>query len=286
MDELSASSTPDDIAINWRRPTFDFSNTPRYWLDRDPFKTHFMNALSIMIPAVEYIVIIILKKYFQQIPPSKLRDEVQSFIKQEATHASAHTQCNRSLEAIGYSAISRINTLLRKALSATMRVLPTSAQLALPYAFEAFTATISYNFITQQEHWQGNKGKSDNAAVSFASWHALEELEHQSVCSDVYNHVYSQSKGRRIIPFLVIATLIPITIILLYSVQLYLLHKDRIIYKPKYWGRYLKFVFGKGMPLWLILGKPLKVMQKNYDPWLNIDINELQKGLNAFEHSN
>ena len=60
------SSTPENIIIEPRRPDFDFSDTTKYWL-RDPFTSHFIYALSIVVPSF----LTVISWYRQRINPIK-----------------------------------------------------------------------------------------------------------------------------------------------------------------------------------------------------------------------
>jgi predicted metal-dependent hydrolase len=99
--------------------------------------------------------------------------------------------------------------------------------LALPAAFEHFTATISRDFLTHHYHWTQGK---QNQAFECVNWHCLEEIEHQAVCLDVYKKKYSSSW--RLVWILLLFWL-PLTLASTFAIHLFLLHKDRVIYRPQ-----------------------------------------------------
>lgn len=135
-------------------------------------------------------------------------------------------------------------------------------ELAIPAAFEHFTSAISREFISNKAGWAGEKS---NEAVNFTNWHALEELEHQAVCYDVF-----KALGNRgwVVTSILLFCWIPATIIPIYSVQLYLLFKDKILLKPRNWIPYCRFIW-KSFPM--LARGALKYLSKSYRPWNTAD---------------
>ena len=176
------STTPDDIIIEPRRPEFDFTGVPRYWL-RDPFTTHFMNALSVFVPYSERMVIEIVRKHKDSISDPRLLKEMDALFKQEGRHALLHIRCNKLLADCGYSILPIFEKIQKFFVNLICKISPARWELAIPAAFELFTSAISREFIKNRTDWAGEKS---NEAVNFTDWHALEELEHQAVCYDVF----------------------------------------------------------------------------------------------------
>jgi hypothetical protein len=57
---------------------------------------------------------------------------------------------------------------------------------------------------------------------------------------------------------------IPATVLSVYGVQLYLLHKDRVLYRPRNWWPWLRIV-GKTLPI--LCAGALKYMKRDYRTW-------------------
>ena len=182
----SYSTTPESVQITARQPVFDFEDTPSVWLS-DPIKTHFMNALSILIPYSEKTVNEVMRKNSHRIQDSKLRQDIQGLIKQEGAHARMHRHTNTLLADAGFKKVVFFERLQKQLMSTLRRVSTDAFEMAMPAAFEHFTAAISRDFLTHPYYWYGNK---ESAAIEFSKWHALEELEHQAVCYDVFNSLY------------------------------------------------------------------------------------------------
>ena len=255
------STTPDDIIIEPRRPEFDFSEVSRYWL-KDPFTSHFMNALSVFVPYSERMVIEIVRKYKNKISDPRLGKEIDALFKQEGRHALLHIRCNKLLTDCGYSFIPIFEKIQKLFVNLVCKISPAMWELAIPAAFEHFTSAISREFISNRTGWAGEKS---NEAINFTDWHALEELEHQAVCYDVYKFL-----GNRdwVITFILVFCWIPATIIPIYGAQLYLLFKDKVLLKPKNWWPYLKFI-RKSIPM--LSRGAFKYLSRSYRPWSSAD---------------
>lgn len=271
--QFSQSTTPINVQITLRQPYFEFKDTPANWLG-DPIKTHFMNALSILIPFSEKTVNEIMRKNGHRIHEPKLQKEIQTLIKQEGTHARMHRQTNQLLVESGFTGILIFEKIQIRLMSLLRKISTDAFELAMPAAFEHFTAAISRDFLSQEDYWTNNK---ENTAIEFSKWHALEELEHQAVCYDVFNSIY---KNKYRLSFNLAVIWLPVFIVSTFTIQLYFLHKDRVIYKPKYWSAYMSFMarsiklFSKGI---------FSYSKTTFSPWSIQDETLYQKNLKSFK---
>lgn len=269
----SQSTTPCQVQITSRKPEFDFSGTPRVWL-ADPFKTHFMNALSVLIPFSERTVNEIMRERVEQITDPQLKEEILMLVKQEGNHAVIHRKSNTLLQQCGYPAIPFFERVQKSAMTLIRRVSSNAFEMAIPAAFEHFTAAISREFLTHRDSWTGAK---NNDAINFVVWHSLEEIEHQSVCYDAYKALHS-SQWRLVLALLFFW--MPMTLLSTYVIQLYLLHKDRVIYKPRYWLPYFRFI---GSSIGLFTKGLFKYRKKGFSPWMPSDQALYQQALAQYE---
>jgi len=251
------SSTPENIIIEPRRPDFDFSDTTRYWL-RDPFASHFMNALSIVVPFSERTVIEIVRKYRSCISDPKLARDMDALIRQEGRHTLLHLKCNELLQSCGYPGIRPFVKIQQLFVRCMVKISPPAWELAIPASFEHFTSAISKHFIENKDFWAGDK---TNAAVDFADWHALEEIEHQAVCFDFFSAI---EKRRWLLTFSLLFVWMPATLVSVYGIQLYFLLKDGLLSNLNGWRSYLSFVL-KTLPM--LTRGPAKYLDKQYAPW-------------------
>jgi hypothetical protein len=272
--ETAHSSTPDDIAIEPRRPEFDFSGVNKYWL-KDPFTSQFMNALSIVVPHSERTVIDIVRKYADNISDPKLVRDMDALIRQEGRHTLMHLRCNDLLEKCGYPAIRPFLWFHKFFVGLLRRISPPAWELAMPAAFEHFTSAISRDFIVNHTFWTGDQS---NAAIDFTNWHALEELEHQAVCFDVFAAL---ERRTWLLTLSLLFIWMPATLVSVYGMQFYFLLKDGILLKHKNWGYYLKFIF-QSLPI--LTRGALKYVDKRFRPWNPKDVQIYQSQKRKIQH--
>jgi len=268
------SSTPADITIEPRRPEFDLSGVGKYWL-KDPFASHFMNALSIVVPVSERTVIDIVRKYADNVTDPKLIRDMDGLIRQEGRHTLMHLRCNDLLKNCGYPAIRPFERFHKFFNKVMRRISPPAWELTMPAAFEHFTSAISRDFIVNRNFWVGNKS---NTAVDFTDWHALEELEHQAVCFDVFSAL---EKRTWLLTLSLLFIWMPATLVSVYGLQFYFLLKDGILLRRKNWKPYLKFVF-QSLPI--LTRGALKYTDKGFRPWNPKDFQIYQAQKQKMKH--
>lgn len=269
MNQNTQSTTPENVQITSRRPTFNFEGTPVIWLG-DPIKTHFMNALSVLIPYSEKTVNEIMRKNLDQIQDSVLKEEISGLIKQEGAHAFMHRQTNSLLVGCGYGKITVFEKIQKIMMSLLSRCSSKAFEMAMPAAFEHFTAAISRDFLAHQPYWTHKK---KNQGIEFTKWHALEEIEHQAVCYDAFKALY---KNPYRLSLLLILIWLPVFTISTFTIQLYFLHKDRVIYKPKYWPQYILFL---GRSIRLFSKGIFNYAKPSFSTWSKSDLSLYQKNL-------
>ena len=260
--KISHSSTPENITIEPRRPEFDFSGIDKYWL-KDPYTSHFMNALSIVVPVSERTVIDIVRKYADHITDEKLIRDMDGLIRQEGRHTLMHLRCNELLKQCGYPVIRPFERFQKFFVGILRKISPPAWELTMPAAFEHFTSAISRDFIVNRHFWVGGQS---NTAVDFTDWHALEELEHQAVCFDVFSAL---EKRTWLLTLSLLFIWMPATLVSVYGLQFYFLLKDGILLRRSNWGPYLKFIF-QSLPM--LTRGALKYTDNRFRSWHPKDI--------------
>lgn len=252
----SQSQTPTHICIRARQPQLDFSEVPNIWL-ANPIKTHFMNALSILIPQSEQMVNRILRRQLDNIQDVKLKQEVKDLIRQEGSHWQAHQACNVRLKH-GYPKLAVFERIQKKCLTLINAISSQKFKLASPAAFEHMTAAISKDYLQNELSWHGGK---INQGTRLLYWHSLEELEHMSVCLDVYKSQYTHNLT---VSLALVCVWLPLTLLGVFTIQLYLLHKDREIYKRKFCWAYFRFL---ARTTRLVCKGSFKYINKRFTMW-------------------
>jgi predicted metal-dependent hydrolase len=87
----TVASDPGEVMLQARNVKFDWTDLPMHWVPGDPYTTHVLNVLHLILPAGEHWFVDTFKEALPYIDDEKLRDDVIGFIGQEAVHAEAHT---------------------------------------------------------------------------------------------------------------------------------------------------------------------------------------------------
>lgn len=185
--------------IEARKVSFQWDNTPLHWVDNDPYATHLLNVLHLLLPAGELWFCRIYNKALPLVTDPALAADVRGFIRQEAVHSRSHAEVLRFLEQRGVSIrdyTAQIEWLFEKMLGDR----PLGKRLwhrrldkpwlklrvGLIGAIEHFTTTMG--------DWVLNAKGLDNDNVDpvmldLLRWHGAEEVEHRCVAHDLYAHL-------------------------------------------------------------------------------------------------
>ena len=79
------------LVLEARDVAFDWTKLPFHYVPGEPFTTHMLNVLHLLLPAGEEFFVDLFKQALPLIKDDELRLDVQGFIGQEAMHAQAHT---------------------------------------------------------------------------------------------------------------------------------------------------------------------------------------------------
>lgn len=196
---MSCNVSKTDTQLTHRKVTFDFSKTTLHWIPSDPFTSQFLSVIHTILPAGEFFFCRLYNKAKHDITDEKLLDDVNGFIRQEATHARAHnTGTNDLLIKQGVDVqpyIDKIEWLFNVLLSDTPLGYTLSknaekrwliARLGLVAAIEHFTCVLG-KYALENTRW--DEMNADPVILDILRWHAAEEIEHRSVAFDVYQHL-------------------------------------------------------------------------------------------------
>jgi uncharacterized protein len=261
---INQSNTPVTIEVRKFDPQATAA-AAEYFFDNDPFKTHFMNGLSILFPEGERFFIRSVLAYRDQISDPKLLQEIKEFSAQEAQHTLVHEAMNALAARHGYP-VAKLESWVRRDLRRFSNRGKKSkaarrAALAMTVCMEHFTAILAFQVLTNAAATQQGL---DPAVQALFKWHALEETEHKSVAFDVYHATSGGPVFLRIAMlfstfFFVLGLFVNVTA---------LLFKDGSIRKWSTWKTGLQFVFG---PRQGFLVRPfrdwLAFFKRDFHPW-------------------
>ena len=198
-------NSPVRHQLKARRVQFDFDNTPLHWLKDDPFSTHIINGIHLLLPAGELWFCRVYNQALPLVSDDQLRADVEGFIRQEAVHSRAHSKAQLYLERHGLSVddyVQRVEWLFgtflgeapfglkvlqRKAIQKQRLVL----RVGLIAAIEHFTGVLG-QWAMDNDTWEQN---GDPAMVDLFKWHLAEEVEHRTVAFDLFEHLCQSQLG-------------------------------------------------------------------------------------------
>ncbi|WP_324609690.1 metal-dependent hydrolase [Mycolicibacterium mucogenicum] len=80
----------DRYPTHRRKVRFDWSDTPLHWVPGDPFSTHMLNVLHLMLPAGERWFIQVVNEAEPLVTDPEMKAAIKPFVQQEGWHAQAH----------------------------------------------------------------------------------------------------------------------------------------------------------------------------------------------------
>jgi len=189
-----------------RKAKFDFSSVPKDWETGNPFKAHFFNAFSLIIPKGEAFFMRAIGHFGRSIGDS----EVGVFVAQEANHTRVHEELNRVL-------------LKQRAMSPAF--FRTEELMHAIYIrrglFHELVATTCLEYLTyifSRIILEGDLLKdADPEMKRFWYWHAIEEIDHKSVAYRISDKL-KVSYMRRVVTMTFV--LQPLFILLIYGIYL------------------------------------------------------------------
>jgi hypothetical protein len=156
---------------------------PRYWLDNDPFKTRFFEAMSMTFPDGERYFIDCVRRYRDRVADPELAAQVKAFIYQEGQHGMVHTQFNDRLRAQGIG-VDKILDFARDKIEGFKRDFSPAFNLGKTAGAEHMTAMMAHGFFAT-----GLLKEAHPRVRAMFAWHAVEEIEHKAVAFDVFQKV-------------------------------------------------------------------------------------------------
>lgn len=257
---LNASAPPAAHKITPRALDFNITDqSPKFWFDEDPFKTHFFNAFFTTFPPGEDFFVRSVIHFRSQIDDPKLQQEITDFAIQEGHHSRCHQDHLDVLTRQGYTSLERENKLIDALGKWSNEKFPVSSLLAT-LALEHFTALLAHQSLNESELF------SDPAHEDFSplfKWHAAEEIEHKAVAYDVYMKVDGRYWPR--VVAMIGATL---GLLLILPIRMTpLLFKDGKLFSWSTWRNGLPFLFGKNGMFVKPWRHYVEFFRRDFHPW-------------------
>lgn len=260
--------SPTDHRIPIRNIHFnrDTARHPRLWHSNDPVPTAFFNALSCTFPDGERFFMESVRHYRDAVSP-ELREQIKSFVGQEAVHSREHAAFNALVSDSGYN-VARLEARAIRHLAIARKRIPIR-QLAATCALEHFTAILAHALLSTDS--SDMIGAPEDAARLW-SWHAMEEIEHKAVAYDTFLAVTRDWSGLR-------RYLIRIEMMLASTTILFLVIRGNMgdLYREDgvggmgIWLRTMRYLLGKPGILRRILLPYLSYFRPSFHPWQQDD---------------
>ena len=245
---------PRDLRFNLGK-----DQVPRYWINGDPWTTHFFNSIMAAVPDGERWVMQCVRRSLTQLKDDTVRKAGIAFIKQEHYHAREHDDMNHALiqQGVPLDVVERNFKVIRSVLE---KLTPPSMHLSMMASFEHFTATMSAVFIDHPEMLDD----SDPRIAAMLFWHFVEETEHKSVTFDVFQDAVG-SYPQRVLGMLIASTMF---LPMVQGHMLYLAWKDGQLRNWRSLLRCLDTQFGRqGVFTRLLLGHYFPYYSPKFHPW-------------------
>ncbi|THD04981.1 hypothetical protein B1810_03280 [Panacagrimonas perspica] len=171
-----------------RQVEFAYPATMRgHWNPGKPEFSHIVNAGSLAMPYLEPYLIKTMRAARPLVRDATLQADLDSYIRQEATHYKQHRVFNDELKARGYRAIEAIEARLAREYGELESTRSLEFNLAYAEGFESMALAVGEMLIEDREYLFGN---SESGVASLVLWHFVEEIEHKNVAFDVFEHVH------------------------------------------------------------------------------------------------
>ena len=188
----SVSTTPFQIPVR-RDIAFNFGANVAQSPAANPRVTHLWYAFSVLGPGAETFFVRVMKRARAEVRDAELRAQVDAFLLQEGLHTRHHRTLNSQLAEWGYD-IDRASAVAERTLrdldGAGLRDL-----LALLIAGEYAIYTLARLILEDP----ALLAPMSPEVRRLLEWHALEEVEHQSVACDVYRHLFGEGIRHRFV---------------------------------------------------------------------------------------
>jgi predicted metal-dependent hydrolase len=179
--------------IKVRKVNFNVQDINKYYVNGNIFGSHFINSMHIVFPEGEKFFIRSVRRYMDEVKDDpELIDRIKKFIGQEGVHNKEHEKFWDILENMGVPAYKYANFYSKTAYQYFEKGLfgllgqkrGNVFALSVTTALEHFTALLGEGLLQKSPFYDLPEDVS-----MLLKWHAAEELEHKSVCYDVYEKV-------------------------------------------------------------------------------------------------
>ena len=234
----------------------------KYWLDNDPFKTRFFDALSTLFPVGEKFFITCVRDFKDRITDPKMLQDIKDFTRQEGQHGILHTQYNNRLKAQGIAVDAILDGQEKRLFGIIRKHFSREVTLGITAASEHITAIMADCFVERPEIF----ANADERIRALYVWHAMEEMEHKGVAYDVLTDVAKANYRTRIGSMLLVTILFPFHV---FRIMSHMLQVDGFSRweRTKIWAKGLWWLYKPGGIYLPMMGKYFSYLKPSFHPW-------------------
>lgn len=168
------------MTLTARKPDIASPDAALTWSPVPEF-AHVNNGASVMIPYVEHYLNNVMAEVRDQHCDGNpaLREEIDQFIRQEATHARYHLAFNKQMFEAGYEGLKPLIGQTVAELQQMRKTRSLAFNVAYCAGFET-TATFSAKYLLG--HCDRYLAGADSYGANLFQWHVAEEFEHRGTC--------------------------------------------------------------------------------------------------------
>lgn len=195
MSARRAVREPEKVALHARDVVFDWAGLPLRWIPGEPFASHVINVLHVLLPEGERWFVRTFTDALPLIKDERLREEVIGFIGQEGMHANAHQGVADYFDAHGLDTtamVGEIEHVFQRLLGDRDHLGDAEAEewlverIALIAGIEHLTAFLG-NWILNSPALDALR--ADPRMLDLIRWHGAEEVEHRHVAYELFDHL-------------------------------------------------------------------------------------------------
>ncbi|MBC3191223.1 metal-dependent hydrolase [Pseudonocardia sp. C8] len=189
-------TTADDdrIALHARDVRFDFTGLRTDWIPGEPFASHFVDVLHLLLPEGERWFVDVFSQALPLVRDDAVAEDVRGFIGQEAVHAASHQGALDHLLEAGVDVsryVEQVEWIFHellgdRGLSGDEAREWLVERVGLIAAIEHFTAVLGEWVLDSPAL---DAAGADAEMLDMLRWHGAEEVEHRSVAHDLYTHL-------------------------------------------------------------------------------------------------
>lgn len=188
------SSQDDHLSLHARDVRFDWSSLPVCWIPGEPFATHLLDVLHLLLPEGERWFVRVFTAALPLVRDDLLAEDVRGFVGQEMVHASSHQGALDHLTAAGLDTAGYVDQVRhlfgdllgdRDLTGAEAREWLVE-RVAMVAAIEHLTAVLGAWILDSPAL---DAAGADPTMLDLLRWHGAEEVEHRAVAHDLYTHL-------------------------------------------------------------------------------------------------